>query len=158
VSTTVVELEHWLEAMRSAAEELVSVALASHTYEYVPGRNDIPWKQTIGAYVPIVANNFSVHLGLLSSPDGCHSIARSLLNRPEDEKVSEEDMADAIREVVNILGGMTKTRIEGDIPRSTLGLPIFINGHVQITREQEAGLQMIKIGSTTCYLIALRQK
>ena len=151
-------IQKWLDAMKTAINELLRNTLNHEGCEIASRQYDLPWRNTLGAYVPLVGKDYSLQLGLVSTPDGCHTIARSLLTRPPHELITEEDMADAIREVVNIVAGSTKKRVEGDVPKSTLGLPLFINGHIQITKEQQAGSEMIKIGDVTAYLMVVRQR
>ncbi len=148
----------WLDAMKTAAQEVVKTTFNLAGFEGATRQDNLPWNNTIGAYVPLVGKQYSLQLGLVSTAEGCQRIARRLLNLKEHDILLEEEMADAIREIVNILGGLSKKIIEGDIPASSLGLPIFINGHITITKEQTAGSEMIKIGDVICYLIVLRQK
>lgn len=151
-------IQKWLDAMKTSLNELLRTTLNMQGAEIASRQYDLPWRNTMGAYVPLVGKDFSLHIGLVSTSDGCHAIARSLLNRPAHELITEEDMADAIREVANIIAGMSKKIMEGDVSASTIGLPLFINGHIQLTKEQQAGSEMIRIGDIICYLMVVRQR
>jgi hypothetical protein len=151
-------LQTWLDALRAAAHEFMQTTYNSKEVTATSRQSSLPWHNTMGAWVPIIGDAFSLQLGLVSTDDGCQAIARKLLNLKPLAPLTEEDMADAIRETVNILAGMSKKTIEGDISKSTLGLPLFIAGHIKITKEQAAVSEMISIGNESCYLIVLKQR
>ncbi len=154
-----VNIQTWLDAMKDAAHKFMQTTYNSPRAVSTTSRQEgLPWNNTMGAWVPLVGNAYSLQLGLVSTDDGCQAIARRLLNLRHEDPLTEEDMADAFRETVNILAGSSKTAIEGDLPASTLGLPIFINGHIKITKEQAAVSEMISLGDVSCYLIVLKQR
>jgi len=148
----------WLDALKAAAHTFMQTTYNSQDVATTSRQSSLPWHNTLGAWVPLVGNTFSLQLGLVSTDDGCQSIARKLLNLGPEAPLTEEEMADAIRETVNILAGMSKITIEGDVPKSTLGLPIFIDGHIKITKEQAALSEMISLGEVICYLVVLKQR
>lgn len=148
----------WLDALKSAAHLFMQTTYNSEDVSTVSRQSSLPWHNTLGAWVPLVGSDYSLQLGLVSTDDGCQAIARKLLNLEAEAPLTEEGMADAIRETVNILAGMSKVTIEGDVPKSTLGLPIFIDGHIKITKEQAALSEMITLGDVSCYLVVLKQR
>ncbi|MCD4813617.1 chemotaxis protein CheX [bacterium] len=158
MTQTVTALQNWLDALKAALSEVSKTILNQEEGSFNPRQNDLPWNNTIGAYIPIISRDYSLQLGLVSTEDGCNTLARALLKRSPDELLCAEDMADAIREVVNIICGMSKAKIEGDVSNSTLGLPIFIEGHIRLTKEQDVCSEMVMFGNVKCYLIVLRQK
>lgn len=158
MDTRTVDLQTWLDALRAAAYKFMQNTFNSHDVSATSRQSNLPWNNTMGAWVPLVGREHSLQLGLVSTDDGCQAIARKLLNLRPEAPLTEEDMADAIRETVNILAGTSKTAIEGDTPASTLGLPIFINGHIKITKEQAAASEMISFGDISCYLVVLKQR
>jgi hypothetical protein len=153
-----VTLQTWLDALKSAAHTFMQTTYNSKEVTTASRQSSLPWHNTMGAWVPLVGESFSLQLGLVSTDDGCQAIARKLLNLSAMDPLTEEDMADAIRETVNILAGMSKMTIEGDVSLSTLGLPLFIAGHIKITKEQAAVSEMINLGNESCYLIVLKQR
>ncbi len=153
-----VTLQTWLDALKAAAHAFIQTTYNSDGVAAASRQSNLPWDNTMGAWVPLVGEAFSLQLGLVSTDDGCQAIARRLLNLSPTAPLTEEDMADAIRETVNIIAGMSKTTIEGDISLSSLGLPLFIAGHIKITKEQAAVSEMINLGDQSCYLVVLKQR
>jgi hypothetical protein len=151
-------LQTWLDALKAAAHTFMQTTYNSQEVTATSRQSGLPWHNTLGAWVPLVGEAFSLQLGLVSTDDGCQAIARKLLNLSPLDPLTEEDMADAIRETVNILAGMSKMTIEGDVSLSTLGLPLFIAGRIKITKEQTAVSEMINLGNASCYLIVLKQR
>jgi hypothetical protein len=158
METKTAALQTWLDALQAAAHEFMQTTYNSKEVAATSRQSSLPWHNTMGAWVPLIGDAYSLQLGLVSTDDGCQAIARRLLNLAPLEPLTEEDMADAIRETVNILAGMSKKTIEGDISKSTLGLPLFIAGHIKITKEQAAVSEMITLGNEICYLIVLKQR
>jgi hypothetical protein len=158
MTTQTAALQSWLDALKAAAHAFMQNTYNSKEVATTSRQSSLPWHNTMGAWVPLVGNTYSLQLGLVSTDDGCQSLARKLLNLNTEDPLTEEDMADALRETVNILAGMSKTTIEGDVPASTLGLPIFIDGHIKITKEQAAASEMILLHDTSCYLVVLKQR
>jgi hypothetical protein len=158
METQTANIQTWLDALKAAAHKFMQNTYNSREVIATSRQASLPWNNTMGAWVPLVGHAYSLQLGLVSTDDGCQAIARKLLNLHPEDPLTEEDMADAFRETVNILAGTSKTSIEGDMPASTLGLPIFINGHIKITKEQAAVSEMISLGDISCYLIVLKQR
>ncbi len=152
-----VTLQTWLDALKSAAHTFIQT-YSEEGISPTSRQSSLPWNNTMGAWVPLVGEHFSLQLGLVSTDDGCQAIARKLLNLSPNAPLTEEDMADAIRETVNIIAGMSKMTIEGDVSLSSLGLPLFIAGHIKITKEQAAVSEMINVGDQSCYLVVLKQR
>lgn len=151
-------LQPWLDALRTSAHAFMQNTYNSKEVGTASRQSGLPWHNTLGAWVPLNGESYSLQLGLVSTDDGCQAIARRLLNLSATDPLTEEDMADALRETVNILAGMSKTTVEGDVSKSTLGLPIFIDGHIKITKEQTALSEMITLGEASCYLVVLKQR
>jgi hypothetical protein len=158
METDTLNIQTWLDALKTAARIFMQNTYNSKDVSTTSRQSSLPWHNTLGAWVPLVGPAYSLQLGLVSTDDGCQALARRLLGLHAEDPLTEEDMADAFRETVNILAGSSKRAIEGDVPASTLGLPIFINGHIKITKEQAAVSEMIELGNVSCYLIVLKQR
>jgi chemotaxis protein CheY-P-specific phosphatase CheC len=155
---TVEILQTWLDALKAAARTFMQTTYNVENVAPTSRLISLPWNHTQGAWIPIIGESYSLQLGVVSTDDGCQAIARNLLCMAPEAPLTEEDMADAFRETINILVGISKTAIEGDISCSTLGLPIFITGQIKITKEQAAISEMITLGGVGCYLIVLKQR
>jgi hypothetical protein len=156
---TQIDIIHtWLDALKAAAYTFMKTTYNSENVVAVSRQGSLPWSNSMGPWIPIVGKSYSLQLGLVSTDDDCQKIARNLLNLKAHDPLTEEDMADALRELLNILAGTSKCTIEGDVSVSSLGLPIFINGHIKITKEQAVASEMITLGDVCCYLIVLKQR
>lgn len=84
-----------------------------------------------GAYVPILSGDNSLHVGIVSDESGCVSLTRALLGMAPDEDVSPEDVRDAVGEIANMIAGGVKTKVTEKGVSAQIGLPIFIQGHIE---------------------------
>ena len=154
--TTVQYLQQWLDALKQSTHELTQTTLGLQGCTTISRQDSLPWQNTVGAYVPCINHEHKIQLGLVTTPEGCNLLARTLLGLSEEDPLEEEDKVDAIREIVNILGGMCKTKIGGNASASSMGLPIFINGYVQLTKEQSSASELVALGDLHCYLIVIQ--
>jgi hypothetical protein len=120
------------------------------------GWHDVPPTGMAGAYIPLLAEDQTLQLALLASPAGCADLARLLLGMEPGESVSDADIADAVGELVNIVAGGVKQRMQEATGGLRLGLPVFIHGYVQPTQQLEVSLASARIGEVDAHLMALR--
>ena len=149
----------WVAAMADASTEL-ALSLGIDGVELL-GWHDVPPTGMAGAYIPLLAEDQTLQLALLASPAGCADLARLLLGMEPDEPVSDADIADAVGELVNIVAGGVKQRLQdpatiGSGGGLRLGLPVFIHGYVQPTQQLEVSLASARIGEVEAHLMALR--
>lgn len=144
----------WVVAMADASTEL-ALSLGIDGVE-VQGWHDVPPTGLAGAYIPLLAEDQTLQLALLASPDGCADLSRLLLGMEPDEDVEAADIADAVGELVNIVAGGVKQRLQDCAGGLRLGLPVFIHGYVQPTQQLEVSLAAVRIGDVDAHLMALR--
>ena len=144
----------WVAAMADASTEL-AVSLGIDGVELL-GWHDLPPTGMAGAYIPLLAEDQTLQLALLASPTGCADLARLLLGMEPDDEVSDADIADAVGELVNIVAGGVKQRLQDSTGGLRLGLPVFIHGYVQPTQQLEISLASARIGEVEAHLMALR--
>jgi len=124
-------LESWLEAAIQAVTEVAGSALACDVVATVR-EGGLPPTQS-GAYLPMLAAGDSVYLGLLSDRPGLTQITRSLLGmEPAESDPAERDVADAVSEIANMIGGGVQRRLADPDFAVELGLPIFVKGEVMM--------------------------
>jgi hypothetical protein len=148
----------WVAAMADASTEL-ALSLGIDGVELL-GWHDVPPTGMAGAYIPLLAEDQTLQLALVATPAGCAALSRLLLGMGADEDVSDADIADAVGELVNIVAGGVKQRMQ-DPDRSAggglrLGLPVFIHGYVQPTQQLEVSLAAVRFGDVEACLMALR--
>jgi hypothetical protein len=125
-------LPQWRAAVEGAARELATCALS------LPGASvgdpvDLSRAMTmIGAHIPLVGGGQAFDLALVSSPAGCQALSRAILYMSEGAPLRDAEMADAVGEIVNQLGGTVKRRLPGGA-ELVLGLPLFIHGYIEPT-------------------------
>jgi Chemotaxis phosphatase CheX len=149
----------WVAAMADASTEL-ALSLGMDGVE-VLGWHDVPPTGMAGAYIPLLAEDQTLQLALLATPAGCADLSRHLLGMEPEDEVSDADIADAVGELVNIVAGGVKQRMQDASRIGTggglrLGLPVFIHGYVQPTQQLEVSLASVRIGQVDAHLMALR--
>lgn len=144
----------WVVAMADASTEL-ALSLGIDGLE-VLGWHDVPPTGMAGAYIPLLAEDQTLQLALLATPAGCADLSRLLLGMEPDEEVSAADVADAVGELVNIVAGGVKQRMQDVAGGLRLGLPVFIHGYVQPTQQLEVSLASARLGEVDTHLMALR--
>jgi len=144
----------WRVAIEAAATEVATHALS------LPGaivKDPVGLDATvamIGAHIPLVGSGQAFDVALLSSADGCHALSRAILCMAPDAPVRDTEVADAVGEIVNMLGGSMKRRITfgADL---VLGLPIFIHGYLQPTDRLSVIALPVRLGTIeTIVLVA----
>jgi CheY-specific phosphatase CheX len=112
----------------------------------------------MGAHIALVGERETAQLGLISSQEGCWNLARAFLGMERDESLSEEDMADALEEIINILAGGVKRRLIALDSSLKMGLPFFIQGHIMATPAQDRAIAAFRLGVVEGHLIVLRSR
>ncbi len=122
----------------SAADWLAATAQA--TLEMAPalgfegGRMEsegVELADEAGAFIPMICDATCLQIGFVADRETCQSLAKALLGmEPQDEDLSNEDLADAVSEVVNMFAGGVKARIQPRDPSVKLGLPMFVQGQL----------------------------
>ncbi len=123
--------------------------------EVVSRTAEIPEKMP-GAFIPLMSADESVQVGLVSTPDGAQKMARAMLQMGEGETLSQADLADALGEATNILAGFVKRNMQPHKQNVQLGLPLYVNGHLEMTDRVRAIVSHLKMGEIPVAVIVLR--
>ncbi len=153
-------LKAWLDALTAATDELATTTLGFEGCQVDELLPQIPYPPpTAGAYLAMVGNEQTLQLAIVSDMQGCRLLSGALLGMVGDEDgLGESDIADAMGEIINIVAGGVKTRMAGSDKGFKLGLPMFIDGHVEPVKETEQAAHRVTLGSIRAYLLTLRQK
>ncbi len=150
-------VQTWMHAMVDSTDELATSTLGlegiSVLSELMPTQRDLP-----GSYVALVGDQFNFEYGVAGTWDSFGVLARTLLFMESDEELGDDDLADAINEVINIVAGGVKRRMSEIDAGLKLGLPAFFNGTLHPTSHQEALSSKIDIGGAEIYLMVFRHK
>jgi len=126
-------LAQWRAAVDGAAREIATYALS------LPGAtvaDPVGLERAvamIGAHIPLVGGGQAFDLALVSSAAGCQALSRAILCLPDGAPLRDAEVADAVGEIVNQLGGTVKRRLAGLGAELVLGLPIFLHGYIEPT-------------------------
>jgi CheY-specific phosphatase CheX len=110
------------------------------------------------AYIALLGEQTSVHLGIATSPDGCRAIARGLLGVRRTTELSDSEVMDGVNEVLNIVAGKVKSKMTAHDPTLRLGLPMFVLGEIRVTDGMEKASAMTRLGPVECELMVFRRK
>lgn len=153
MESRMIPIHDWLEAFRVAAEEFAAGSLRFDR-NTPAGEDD---GQRPGAYIAILSEADSVHLGLSLSPHECRMLARAMLGLGAHESLSEKDVVDAVSEVMNIVAGKVKSQMAQRGESLRLGLPLFIPRPVSPAGDMETAHTEIAMGPVTCLLTVYRR-
>jgi hypothetical protein len=172
VKTAPIGMQEWMEYFKQATLEVVATALkfespaqaaqAAKGAKPAPrGKASAPVKDDgprPGAYIAIMAEGASVHLGLTATAEGCRALARSLLGLHPTQDLTDQETGDAVSELMNIIAGKVKSRVSERDQTLRLGLPMFIQGRIQETGSMERQAAEVEVGPVTCHLLVYRNK
>jgi hypothetical protein len=111
-----------------------------------------------GAYIAVLGEHNSMHLGLTTSADGCRALARGLLGMRSDEELSEHDAVDGVSEAMNIMAGKVKSTLSDRDHSLRLGMPIFMQQPIQVREGLERVQADVMIGPVPCTLLVFKMK
>ena len=148
-------IEGWLASLKTATQEVASTALR---FDKAVAGEPLGKVVRPGAYIAILGDDVALHLGISASPAGLGVLARSLLGLRGATELTEREMVDAVSELMNIVAGKVKSKFFGDDPSLRLGLPLFVQGQIQVTDHMEKAVSEVKIGPVTCELMVFRNQ
>jgi hypothetical protein len=150
-----VALSVWQGAVEAGATDISRDGFNFEGFEVLERCSTIP-EDMPGSFIPLVAPNESVQVGIVSSPEGCEQMARSLMQLQKGDVMSPADMADALAEAANILAGYVKRNMQDFLNPVQLGLPLFVNGHLETSDRMRAAVTKVRMGTVDAALIVLR--
>lgn len=153
--TDTVELSVWQGAVEAGATDIARDGFNLQGFEVLERSDSIP-EGMPGSFIPLVAERESVQVGIVSSQRGCEQLARSLMQLREDETLAPNDLADALSEAANILAGYVKRNMQDHLNPLQLGLPLFVNGHLETSDRLRAAVTRVRMGEVEAALIVLR--
>lgn len=123
--------EPWLSAIRDSALDVITTSLGFQDGDisamFGAAPNDVP-----GAYLPIVGSKQSMYVGWTAGERDRQTLARAFLGMSESDELSDGDVADALGELVNILGGGVKRRMLAHVAGLAIGLPFYAGGNMRL--------------------------
>ena len=148
--------QHWLQVAVDATRETGETSLGCESISQIDGAGAKPTSAE-GAYVPLVASKERFLLGMLASETTCQSLARRLLGMEDDEEEpTQEDVADAVGEIVNIVAGVMQRQLADAVGAVELGLPFYVRGKVATTDKHEVGVCNLDLDGMGIELVVVR--
>ncbi|MCM2334974.1 MAG: chemotaxis protein CheX [Anaeromyxobacteraceae bacterium] len=147
----------WLADLEGAFEEVATTALG-YPGMTVTGRHEQP-PALHGAYLGLVGAAGAVQIGLASTPEGCQALAKGLMGMgTEEPALPDEEMADAVCEIINIAAGAFKARVRDRCNPLQMGLPVFIHGAVQSTERVAVRVADVRFGGLPAVLLLVHPR
>jgi hypothetical protein len=151
-SKSTIPIKEWLVAFETAAAEFAAGSMRFDA-RTEPVTDDV---SRPGAYIAILSDHNSIHLGLSTTGAGLRTIARGLLGLRASETLTEKEVADGVSEVMNIVAGKVKSAMSGRDGRLRLGLPMYLSSPIAAGPGMEVSSIEIKIGPVPCKLSVYR--
>ena len=149
------DVQPWIDAMADAMKEVATTTLGYSGCTVIGPRK--AEGDLSGGYVALVGDKCSVQVAVASEPSVCRNIAARLFEMPENEADSlpDGDVADAIGELVNIVGGQVKTRMAKLDSSLQLGLPFVIEGVIESTKRLKSEYVEADLGGVKVVLVVI---
>lgn len=148
-----IPMPEWVQSFRAAAEEFARGSLRFDPRAVV----DADESARPGAYIAILSDHNSVHLGLTASPAGLQALARGLLGLRADEPLAERDVTDGVCELMNIVAGKVKSHLSGRDGQLRLGLPMHLTSPITAGPGMECASTEVRLGPVPCRLSVYRR-
>jgi chemotaxis protein CheX len=87
-------------------------------------------------------------LGICCNKDCAHAIAINMLAMSPDDKISDDEIKDALGEVANMVMGTIKTAIQSDLQHLQVSIPVVVTGR-DLQNSLGEGTERISVTVTT---------
>jgi hypothetical protein len=142
----------WQGAIQSSAAELSRIALSFSGPTTTDLADLADTASLIGAHIPLVGRP-SYELWFVASRSGCGELATAVLGGMDVSTMPPSVTADAMCELINMLGGGIKRRLVGS--DLELGLPVFVNGSIEPTDRLSTTTYRLKLGAVEAFVVVL---
>jgi|SRR5437667_5529855 len=97
--------------------------------------------------VPLRNDQVAMHVGLLARWETCSYFTRLMMNMSFEDPLGDQDVADGIGEMVNMIAGQLKTKLSDKYPSLKIGCPtIDLETGSGIQSRAETAKKPISIG------------
>ena len=143
----------WREAVKGAAEEIARNALGFPGAMVAEPVNIEQTANMVGAHIPLIGSQ-AFELSLFSLREGCSQLATAVLGMNAEE-LPPGTIPDAIGEIINMLAGGVKRRLASNGGDLELGLPVYVNGNVELASRQSAVTFPVQFGPIQTFVLIL---
>lgn len=163
-----IAIHEWLESLKEATQDLLRTSLrfeqnagngkGKNPRNGPPKSVHAPGEPQPGAYIAVLGEANSMHLGISTTREGCAALARGLLGMRGDQRLSDKDAVDGLSEVMNIIAGKVKSQMSDRDHSLRLGMPIFMEQEIQMRDNMERVTANVNVGPVPCQLLVFRNK
>jgi hypothetical protein len=155
MSVAAIELNDWLDVLKDVVRDYAARSLRFDGPPLADGaRGGDPRP---AAYVAILGDRCSMHLGLSTTMGGCRAIVRALLGMRQRDPITDAEVVDGMSEILNIAAGKVKSRMVVRDGSLKLGLPMFVQGQVGLGESTERASVDVMVGPVPCQLVVYRR-
>ncbi len=150
-----IPIKLWMDALVSATNELATTSLG---FEEGSVNEEPDCEFAAGSCIALVGEEGSLQMGLGASQENAMKLGRALFGmEPDEEDLSEQDLGDALGEIVNVVAGGVKTRMSEHAVSMQLGLPLLLHGRVDAPSGAEVLSVAMRWDSIEARLLLMRQ-
>lgn len=155
MSIATIDLNDWLEALKDVIRDYAARSLR---FDGPPqAENGTAADPPPAAYVAILGDRCSMHLGISSTMGGCRALVRALLGMRQRDEITDAEVVDGMSEILNIAAGKVKSRMVVRDGSLKLGLPMFVQGQVGLGESTERAAADVLVGPVPCQLVVYRR-
>ncbi len=145
----------WMDAVVHSANDFAISMLGVEGVSVVERLQKIP-PSGGSALISLVGESVAVELGVSLQERACQDLARGLLGMgPEEGDLPDDEVADALSEVANIIAGQVKSFVAGRVSGVNIGLPIFIRGELCPAADTQSVVVAVRVGEIPATLVVL---
>ncbi|WP_028383011.1 chemotaxis protein CheX [Legionella moravica] len=137
----------WIDVIAESASDYARQTLFKDLFHDSMNKNRITESNLTslsGSYLLLTANKSDIELGFLSDESVLMDLARTILSVSPEVIIPRLDMMDAVNEVINIISGGVKSRVNDQITGGiVLGIPYFLEGDAVQKKIQQGAVETI---------------
>jgi hypothetical protein len=151
-------IQEWLGETVHAALSFAEKTLGIEEYRIQSRNVGLRNSDVMAVYMPVVSKEDAALIGLLTDKRGAEELARIFLKLPPAETLELLEVADVLKEILNILSGILKQKLFGQNPILRRGLPVFYDGVIELVKEQEAAWAKVELGWVQVHITVIRKR
>lgn len=153
-------LDVWMSAASEAVNDFSVQMLGIEELNYFSNLEQINEELFVslaGSYIQLNCGDSLVEVAFLSSDDVLLKIGKLMHKVAPADQLFRDDMIDAIKEVVNIISGGIKSRLNGQIEGGILlGIPMFSDNLQTYKQAKESLSGVVHLDDMRIYLLLNR--
>jgi hypothetical protein len=147
-------------AWMAAASDALAIVAETSLGGPVSWRGDAPGPReaTLAAYVPILAPDGALHVGVVVDGAAGRELARALLQEPSGDGLTPTDVADALGEIANMVAGAAKASMSSAMGLVALGLPLIVHGCIAPSADTAIECARAEVAGVPLTLVVMQSR